>query len=697
MRIFLWLILGLSSLSQADWLDKSEGPFFPAQTAEHVQTLKSFPAFWWNTYVLEVALDGDPFVAARQLCSSLKASRVFARVECEQSPADYLDLVKDWARDTLRRQNFPPNFTQRLRSAYAEASLPMPRSVLELYRVDPLKTHLDLIHRLESKMTIDLPRVNGFFWDEATRRFVIPVQFKQSPSEVHLVREALEKLVNGKALTLLGPHGSALENRTQIEQDLYRVSWVGLAVLFLFLGFLSFRGEWRLFWVLPPVLAGTFLAFISTAIVFGSVHGLVLSFGTGIIGLVIDYGLMLSLSPDKDSVWRSNFLGFVTTAICLVILLFSSIPLLRQLMVFSLFGFVYGYLCLYGLYRLFPKLFSAQPLRLSLGASVTQRLTAGLCLVGVIIGVIKLKPTLDLRSFDYQSKQNRALSEWLYPHVIKYPPLFMVSSNGIAFEESVKAREFGRERNIRVETVTNYLPPSVEQSAHLQNWKRHMGSPPIFSVPKELLQFFSPFFNSQEVSKNLTPAYLHHLYANGKWLSLWSPENGEESKQIKEAFPQAVSLYEVVSTFPRTLSKELSWMGPLSALAVFLLLLSGFRNISKSLLCFIPFLSGIGLVAWGAWVTGIGISFVSLIGGVMLLGLSVDYAVFAADSKAEASTATGLIYAAFTTIAGFFPLLFCKHPVLIHLGFTLTVGTLGTLMGAFWGMPWVLQKLRKLP
>ncbi len=52
--------------------------------------------------------------------------------------------------------------------------------------------------------------------------------------------------------------------------------------------------------------------------------------------------------------------------------------------------------------------------------------------------------------------------------------------------------------------------------------------------------------------------------------------------------------------------------------------------------------------------------------------------------------------AAATTLAGFIPLDFCKHQVLIDLGRTLTLGMIGTIVGTFWGVPFALKNFTKI-
>jgi len=91
------------------------------------------------------------------------------------------------------------------------------------------------------------------------------------------------------------------------------------------------------------------------------------------------------------------------------------------------------------------------------------------------------------------------------------------------------------------------------------------------------------------------------------------------------------------------------------------------------------------------------ISFVSMIGVVILCGFSVDYGIFAIDATrypANPRTAgawTAVLFASVATLAGFVPLLFCQHPVLIQLAQVLSLGMLGTMVGTFWGVPSIVR------
>ena len=137
----------------------------------------------------------------------------------------------------------------------------------------------------------------------------------------------------------------------------------------------------------------------------------------------------------------------------------------------------------------------------------------------------------------------------------------------------------------------------------------------------------------------------------------------------------------------------------MSALAFFLaalILVFYFRNLRFAFSSLVPCLSGMALVVLTSMLFSFDLSFVSLIGAIVVFGLSLDYGIFATDhfrfSREDSSVWTALVFSATTTTVGFLPLVFCGHPVLFDLGFVLVVGTCGTLLGTFFVVPGFLRR-----
>jgi predicted exporter len=101
-----------------------------------------------------------------------------------------------------------------------------------------------------------------------------------------------------------------------------------------------------------------------------------------------------------------------------------------------------------------------------------------------------------------------------------------------------------------------------------------------------------------------------------------------------------------------------------------------------------------------ALIMNLPVSFISLIGLLMVFGCSLDYGVFVMDfllyrGEDKPGVWSALSLCAFATIAGFAPLVFAKHPVLNDLGQALLWGTLGTYIGSLWGIPSVYQMFKR--
>ena len=196
------------------------------------------------------------------------------------------------------------------------------------------------------------------------------------------------------------------------------------------------------------------------------------------------------------------------------------------------------------------------------------------------------------------------------------------------------------------------------------------------------------------------PHYLDHLTHKGKWITLWFPQNREESLLIQDRFPRVTSLRSILELFPQIMLSEIGWMFPVSIIGIFLALFIYYQNIKWALLGLIPFLSGLGLTLIVSLLTQNPLSFISLIGLIMVLGFSFDYAIFILDLELERldsipATLSGLWYAAITTLCGFIPLIFCHHKVLSQLGLALVCGVLGSLLGTFWGIPPCVRRLKR--
>lgn len=727
---------GTTATAAPKWFDRSHAIFLPAEMSGKLGATQSFPLFWWNFLILDDAVaDGAPRPeVVRPVCDALKsaADSPLAKIACGADVSAFLTPLRDWARDYPLRHAFPgrAELRRKFSETFAQATLPMSRELLGVFREDPLASYAELKAILESQVKMDLPNQAGIFVDAETKRVVIPVQFKTPPSDTaatarfYALLDAVRKgCGEGRpcvSATLIGPHASTFANERQVQHDVEKVSFIGFLLTGAQILFLLFSKRARALWLFPPVLLATAVAGAVTVAVFGSIHGLTVAFGTGLIGLAIDYGLHSAFNVSFRGVWRANLCGILTTVAGFGVMLASGVPLLRQLMVFAIVGLVVTYFLFYFLHVRYGSFFAIAPFRYEPRVTRAKTALIGLVLAAAVPAALLLRPNLDMAQFDFQSPHDAAVRNWVYPHLgVKASLLDLDGAR--TFDEALTrahaSQEWADANRIGFQSVARFLPSPAESAANLATWTKAFCAPNARPFADELTgeerTFFGPALGrfecaalrrlgEFEADARDFPAYLRDFRAangdaTGGFISVWLPRDDAETARVKAVHPEALSLREVVEIFPRTLSGELRWMGPLSILLATFFLFLYYRTPGRTLLALVPFFCAAGVYALGVFAFGLHFSFISLIALLMIFGFSIDYGVFAVDvtlhpeGRSVHGVWTCLLFAAVATGLGFVPLLLCRHPVLAHLGQTLTLGTIGTAIGTLWGIPGIAR------
>ncbi len=152
-------------------------------------------------------------------------------------------------------------------------------------------------------------------------------------------------------LLLSGAPVFSVQSRDKIKGEAIHLAVVGALVMggLLLLAFASPRA---LVIALLPVLTGVVVGTAAVALVFGSVHGLTMGFGSTLIGETVDYAIYYLIQARgaavagtgwqrwRDQNWPTVRLGLLTSVCGFAALLFSGFPGLAQLGVFSIAGLV---------------------------------------------------------------------------------------------------------------------------------------------------------------------------------------------------------------------------------------------------------------------------------------------------------------------------------------------------------------------
>jgi len=155
-------------------------------------------------------------------------------------------------------------------------------------------------------------------------------------------------------LLLSGPPVFSVMSRDKIKTEAIHLAVVGGIVMggLLLLAFASPRA---LLIAFLPVATGVVIGTASVSLVFGSVHGLTLGFGSTLIGETVDYAIYYLIQARqagagavagtgwqrwRDLNWPTVRLGLLTSVCGFAALVFSGFPGLAQLGVFSIAGLV---------------------------------------------------------------------------------------------------------------------------------------------------------------------------------------------------------------------------------------------------------------------------------------------------------------------------------------------------------------------
>ena len=236
--------------------------------------------------------------------------------------------------------------------------LPTAPLVSRLAGTDPLQWFLGILRRLERAQARALEVDGDQLVTRDHQHAIVFVGLRHSPFDstaqgplADEVRRAFDDAnrAAGGALTLeqagVGP--IALDAEHRMRGDLTRISvlsTVGVLVLFFAL-FGSLRSVVVAF---LPVVAGALAALTAGLLVFGTLHAMTLAIGSSLVGVAIDYPILLLthrvLAPDEDAedvmrrIWMGVLLGGLTTAAGFAALAWTSFPGVREMAVTSAVG-----------------------------------------------------------------------------------------------------------------------------------------------------------------------------------------------------------------------------------------------------------------------------------------------------------------------------------------------------------------------
>ncbi len=685
------------------------------------QTAQEFPYFWKGLYLIDATSEAQAYAHAEKFCQLLNTEDLITEYFCTQNDFKQNEhILRDWIRDSSLREKFPSQFEflNRAQKQLSLASMPgVPKAFIRNLRMDPLGSTQEFLSLKEASFRFP-EKLNGYFSNQEKDLLIIPFSFRSAPQDLAANKDFLEKASDlctsdCPKVALIGPHAAVWINQTQVMDDLTLVSVVGAVLFILTMLLMGWKRGLALLSLFLPLVIALAIAIAVTVWVFGSIHGLTLAFGPSLVGLVLDYGIHTKIHKGTKAAWSSNLFGFLTTISGFVALAFSEIPLVSQIMIFSLVGLVCSFVLYYFFSQSKSRLWTGTEFKVfsfRMEPRKWQGLFALLLLVFAFVLAPFMKLDLNLKNFEFRQKHQNALEKKIWS--TGAPEVFFSRNSVSALDQVEEQSSFAQERQIKQQSWSTYVQPLSKQKENLASWSAQ-NCQNLKLKDENAQKFFAPFYDlnlctHQTITPDIAPSYATDFLNRNKTelLTLWFPVSESQKQAIQQAYPHITSLRALFDSFPKLLLKEILLMFPIGLFVCFFLIFYHVRRISHSLLALVPMFCSLGLVFVVYLLLGKALSFVSCVALLMIFGSSIDYGIFKVDSlreaptpEAEAKIFTSLFMNALLTFVGYLPLVFARHPVLNDLGWILTLGTVGAFLGGVWGVSylssfkWAARKL----
>ncbi|MBY0413895.1 MAG: hypothetical protein K2Q18_07005, partial [Bdellovibrionales bacterium] len=630
--VLLTILVSFLAFKRNDIIDTGQSLFFPKDTYEKIHDFSLFQLGSWNNIIAQNEKD------ALAICEKLRSSPLVLKAMCQPQLQDFTPLVNSWLEDQFL--NYPaPNkaeFENLSSGELAKMSVlmgPEGQTLMEFLRRDPVNHKEALLEKLKTKMN------DNFVWKEGLLRhressvILIPVQFNYKPEEIQKSLE-IQKIIEPYKAHMLGVHQGHLTNQGTIVSDLNNVGIVGTIVTLLSLCFIAYFKLFKLAKLIIPNALGICVSIIATTLVFGKVHAITITFGTGIIGLAVDFGLHAIFLEDKKKVWHSNLYGFLTTLAVFVIFIFSDIPLIKQMMFFSTVALTAAYVFTF---LLVGRDFLPAPKNFILKKNRWHLFSIIFAILG-FYHLSSLNVDMSVKRFNYTTPEFEKVQNWFYSQMKNEKIFFKIYANKEwrmienDFRETVKA-------GLRAESVYSFIEGRENQQQNLRSWMNFRDRElPQIKISEDKFKIFKPFFEKltslrgrEFTNLEHPPEYIHHMTEGGKVLNLWFVKSKDEEQTLKTVVRDAQSLFEIFTGFTKKMTKEVVTFIPITFLVIFALLYFKYFSFKKSFICLIPFLFALGLYGLGFRYLHFPLSFMTLLGFFLIYGLSVDYGIFSTD------------------------------------------------------------------
>ncbi|MFO1076619.1 MAG: hypothetical protein U1E73_02715 [Planctomycetota bacterium] len=508
-------------------------------------------------------------------------------------------------------------------------------------------------------------------------------------------------------------------------------SMIGLVALFLVL-FASLRLPLL---ALPVLVAGFLGGTASCLLLFGTVHGLTLAFGSALIGVSVDYAVHFHchqvFAPHPDgprhtlrSIWNGLLLGAGTTVVGFVALVVSSFPGLRELAVFAAAGITAA---LVATWVFLPGLAARGGRPTAASRWVVARLQAAisprpgrrwlLLVPAVVVALLAATGLPRLGWDDGLANLNRldpalqAEDQSVRDRVVRYEQRRLVVAVGADEEQALQANDRVEQALAVAERtgalaghrgIAPMLPSAARQTAvaaavrgtpelwpHLVDALRAEGFKPAAFEPFHAALATAPpppLTYADLAATSLVSMVRPFRIALDDGVAFATFVHGVHDEAAVRAALAAIpgaAMIDVEGTLSAAYGAYRERMLELCLLglgAVGFLVWLRHRRVVPTAIAFVPAALAAAGTAGLLALCGVDLNMLSLVALLMVVSMGVDYGVFLAetmaDAEALAATYLAVFVAGVTTMLGFGLLAISEQPALRGIGLTSGIGVL---------------------
>ena len=419
---------------------------------------------------------------------------------------------------------------------------------------------------------------------------------------------------------------------------------------------------------------GIFAGYLTSAIIFPSIHVLTFVFSTTLIGICIDYSLHYFIEKDLSKILKSLTVSMLTTVSAFGILLFSGIELLKQISVFTMTGLFTVYLMVV----LFYPLLKIETENKTINFSFPEKLLKPYIVIIILIssvGLFLVKFDDDVRNMYVPSKK-LAAAEKLFSNVTggdKKPVFAVVNGNNF---QQILTKEEEIAKNLEPEnyqSISKFIPSINKQKENFrlrQNlYTNKLKNFATFLTPKEQQKLLNKKGLEKFVQYEDLPIFKEFLLDDKT--SIMVLYDVKDPQIITSKGANYVNVSQDVSEKIGHCRKScLQMLAPVLALLLISLSfiyhpITVLKIITPSVIASI---FAIGLVS----LTGQHINLFHILAIFLIIGFGLDYSVFRASGIKSSSDA--VLLSCMTSIFSFILLAMTSFKLISSLGFILSAG-----------------------